>query len=67
MSSSTHQEPHPLPATVNLGPEEFEFLKKQTKIDDEDKLKEHILTIQREAYAVGDQQFVSSWLLTWIG
>ena len=42
----------PLNVTFNLKPEELEFYKTQTGITDDEELKEHVLAVQKEAYAV---------------
>lgn len=43
---------HLNPSLYNPKPEEVEFLKKWTGIDDDVELKEHVLTVQREAWSV---------------
>ena len=41
----------------SLSPLALDFFKSQTGIDNEDALREHILTVQRRAYEVGIQAF----------
>ena len=38
----------------HLGPEEAAFFKSWTGINDDEKLKQHILEVQRDAYQVGE-------------
>ena len=47
------------PSLYSLRENESVFLKQLTKIDDDEKLKEHILAVQREAFEV-----MTPWLLS---
>ena len=55
MNNGTRKAIPPLPLDndlYHLEPDESEFLKKQTNIQDEAELKHHTLSIQKEAYGV---------------
>lgn len=47
------------PALFKLTPDELAFLKAQTGIQDDDKLKEHVLAVQAEAWKVSCLQQVN--------
>ena len=40
------------PSLYNPTPEEVKFLKSQTKIEDDEELKQHVLAVQKEAWSV---------------
>lgn len=46
------------PSLYQPDPEEVEFFKSQTGISDEEELKNHVLAVQKEAWAVSPPVFI---------